>query len=74
VPNKTEIDLPLVGGAVLFGLGWGLGGICPGPAYVLFPLFTFHVTLAFVLSFVIGYFVVKRLTAKPSTFPYTSDL
>jgi hypothetical protein len=32
VPTRRDIDLPLVGGAVLFGTGWGLGGFCPGPA------------------------------------------
>jgi uncharacterized membrane protein YedE/YeeE len=32
VPTKTNIDLPLVGGAALFGIGWGLSGFCPGPA------------------------------------------
>jgi hypothetical protein len=32
VPESRRIDLPLVGGAVLFGLGWGLVGLCPGPA------------------------------------------
>ena len=31
-PNKSEIDLPLVAGAALFGVGWGLVGLCPGPA------------------------------------------
>ena len=31
-PGKTGIDLPLVGGAALFGIGWGLVGLCPGPA------------------------------------------
>jgi uncharacterized protein len=31
-PNKSEIDLPLVTGAALFGIGWGLVGLCPGPA------------------------------------------
>ena len=29
---KTRIDAPLVAGAALFGVGWGIGGYCPGPA------------------------------------------
>lgn len=33
-PARSEIDLPLVGGSVLFGIGWGLIGFCPGPAIV----------------------------------------
>lgn len=32
VPENRSIDLPLVGGGVVFGLGWGLVGLCPGPA------------------------------------------
>ena len=31
-PTATRIDAPLVGGALLFGIGWGLAGYCPGPA------------------------------------------
>ena len=31
-PGKSDIDLPLVAGAALFGIGWGLVGLCPGPA------------------------------------------
>ena len=31
-PKARHIDRPLVGGAVLFGIGWGLVGLCPGPA------------------------------------------
>jgi uncharacterized membrane protein YedE/YeeE len=33
LPTQRQIDLPLVGGAALFGVGWGLAGICPGPAF-----------------------------------------
>ena len=31
-PTKRDIDLPLIVGAALFGIGWGLVGLCPGPA------------------------------------------
>src|SRR3979490_1521989 len=31
-PSKSEIALPLLTGAALFGVGWGLVGLCPGPA------------------------------------------
>lgn len=33
-PTRKDIDAPLVTGAVLFGIGWGLVGLCPGPALV----------------------------------------
>ena len=31
---RKEIDRPLVVGAILFGIGWGIAGLCPGPAFV----------------------------------------
>lgn len=34
LPAPTRIDAALVGGSALFGVGWGLGGFCPGPALV----------------------------------------
>ena len=32
LPTRKDIDLPLVAGAAIFGIGWGIGGYCPGPA------------------------------------------
>ena len=40
VPQKKRVDWRLVAGAVLFGVGWALGGYCPGPA--LTSLASFH--------------------------------
>lgn len=38
IPTRTEIDARLLGGAALFGVGWGLVGLCPGPALAALPL------------------------------------
>ena len=49
-PSRQDIDAPLVIGASVFGLGWGLCGICPGPALVNLaglsaPIVVFVVTM-----------------------------
>lgn len=38
VPGRRDIDMSLVAGSALFGIGWGLAGICPGPAIALVSL------------------------------------
>lgn len=35
LPSNTQITKPLIIGSVLFGMGWGLVGLCPGPALVV---------------------------------------
>lgn len=34
LPTSTRLDRRLVGGSLLFGIGWGIAGFCPGPALV----------------------------------------
>jgi uncharacterized membrane protein YedE/YeeE len=34
LPSRTSLDAKLIGGAALFGVGWGLSGYCPGPSIV----------------------------------------
>ena len=48
-PKKREIDRPLIAGAVLFGLGWGLVGLCPGPAIANLPSLSSRI-VAFVIA------------------------
>ena len=41
LPDRTDLDVRLIGGAALFGMGWGIAGLCPGPgitALVIEPL------------------------------------
>lgn len=53
LPGTRLIDGKLIGGSVLFGIGWGLGGLCPGPAIASLP---FHPVAAgvFVLAMLAG--------------------
>jgi len=53
MPTARDIDARLVGGSLLFGIGWGLAGFCPGPALV--ALGTGHVkAFMFVVSMLAG--------------------
>ena len=53
LPTQRRIDLRLVGGSALFGVGWGLAGICPGPAIT--DLMTLEPkVLVFVAAMLIG--------------------
>lgn len=42
LPARTQLDRPLVVGAAIFGVGWGLAGYCPGPAIAALGLGTWE--------------------------------
>ena len=60
-PSNTVIDIRLVGGAICFGLGWGIGGLCPGPAIMQTPIFTIDVHLIWLPFFFLGKFIANKL-------------
>ncbi len=62
LPTRRELDYPLVLGAVLFGIGWGLGGLCPGPALAAMASGSPAVFL-FVLAMVAGQWLAGHFTS-----------
>jgi uncharacterized membrane protein YedE/YeeE len=60
LPAKKQIDGPLLLGAVLFGIGWGLAGLCPGPALANLASGSPSVIL-FVAAMIIGQYLIGRI-------------
>jgi uncharacterized membrane protein YedE/YeeE len=58
LPSKQDLDLPLIIGAVIFGIGWGLAGYCPGPAITSLVSLRFE-PLIFIVALVIGQTLAK---------------
>ena len=58
LPTATGIDAKLIGGAVLFGLGWGLSGFCPGPA-IASLVFGYQQSFIFVAAMIVGTQLVR---------------
>jgi uncharacterized membrane protein YedE/YeeE len=52
-PERRDIDAPLVAGAVIFGIGWGLVGLCPGPALLNLAGLSLPIVI-FVAAMVLG--------------------
>lgn len=62
LPTKTALEPRLLAGAALFGLGWGLGGFCPGPAVAALASGQAKVG-AFFLAMVGGMWIHRRVVA-----------
>jgi uncharacterized membrane protein YedE/YeeE len=60
LPTASRPDARLVSGAVLFGIGWGLAGLCPGPALVA-ALTGGVPALAFLAAMLAGMALARRL-------------
>jgi len=63
LPDKTEIDAKLLIGATIFGIGWGWGGICPGPGVLCFYLYMPQ-TIVFMFMVICGQLIESKIDKK----------
>lgn len=69
LPDFTEVDKPLVLGSALFGIGWGMSGICPGPAIALIAFLPQNLLVFLIAMFAGSYaggFILKWMTRRPA--------
>jgi uncharacterized protein len=63
LPKATEIDLPILLGPAIFGIGWGLAGFCPGPAFTALGTGSISATI-FVVAMLAGMVGARLLALK----------
>ena len=63
IPDRTDLTPHLVGGSALFGIGWGIAGLCPGPAIASLAINPIG-ALVFVVAMLVG-MVLARLIGEP---------
>ena len=63
LPTRNDLDGRLIGGAALFGIGWGLSGYCPGPAFASIGGLTLPL-LAMLVAMVVGWFLARAIPAR----------
>lgn len=63
LPQKRELDPRLIAGSLLFGIGWGIAGICPGPAVAVLLGGHWQIVV-FVLAMLAGMWLFSALEAR----------
>lgn len=58
LPDRTDLDPRLLTGAIVFGIGWGVAGLCPGPALAALVLSPAH-AIPFVAAMIAGMLLQK---------------
>ena len=59
IPKNKKIDKKLIIGSILFGAGWGLVGLCPGPAITSLALLNIS-SVIFVLAMLTGFYIASK--------------
>jgi uncharacterized membrane protein YedE/YeeE len=65
LPTSRELDLRIVLGPAIFGVGWGLAGFCPGPAFTALG-FGSRAALIFVATMIAGMLLARWFANRPS--------
>ena len=60
LPTRTDLNPRLVGGSALFGIGWGIAGLCPGPGVAALVIEPFSAAI-FVVAMLTGMGLVRLL-------------
>ncbi|TNC83185.1 MAG: transporter [Oleiphilus sp.] len=60
LPKASQLDVRLIGGAIIFGLGWGLYGYCPGPAVAAIAYGRLD-AIVFVIMMAAGMYLAEKL-------------
>ncbi|KEC83305.1 MULTISPECIES: DUF6691 family protein [Acinetobacter] len=61
LPKNTQLDTKLIAGAFIFGIGWGIAGICPAPAFTLIGL-GYYQALYFIVAMLFGVLIHRKVT------------
>ncbi|NNG77638.1 YeeE/YedE family protein [Acinetobacter sp. ANC 4277] len=65
LPKNNKIDFKLVTGSLIFGIGWGIAGICPAPSLTLIGL-GYYQALYFIAAMMIGMLIHRKLMGRNS--------
>ena len=60
IPTRKDIDVPLVAGSAVFGVGWGIAGYCPGPALTALATLSTE-SIVFVAAMIVGGLLQRAL-------------
>ena len=60
IPTNKQLDKKLIAGSIFFGAGWGLIGLCPGPAITSIALFNISSAI-FVLAMFVGFYIASKI-------------
>ncbi len=66
LPTATDLDARIIAGPAIFGVGWGLAGFCPGPAFTALTTGG-NAALFFVASMLVGMAAARWLASRPTT-------